>query len=180
MVGNSLTNDERQRSTISSSVIRRRVLTLAGAGLFASAIGTIRAASNVTVRGGARGVFGVSDSHDFTIETVDIEGTEVHGIFIQDCQNASINGGTVRNNYNEGVRIDSRSSGAHPPTSGVTIQNLRVVDDRANKQQTYGIYETGPDTNNNAILNNDVWNGGTVAEIEVYADSTVVQGNTTS
>lgn len=135
---------------------------------------------NVTVRGGARGVFGVSGSHDFTIETVDIEETEVHGILIQDCQNASINGGSVRNNYNEGVRIDSRSSDTHPPASDVTIQNLRVVDDRANKQQTYGIYETGPDTNNNAILNNDVRDGGTVAEIEVYADSTEVRGNTTS
>lgn len=135
---------------------------------------------NVTVRGGARGVFGVSGSHGFTVENVDIEETDVHGILIQDCQNASINGGTVRNTYNEGVRIDSRSSDTHSPASNVTIQNLRVVDDRADKQQRYGIYETGPDTNNNAILNNDVRNGGTVAEIEVYADSTVVEGNTTS
>lgn len=135
---------------------------------------------NVTVRGGARGVFGVSGSHGFTVEHVDIEGTGVHGILIQDCQNASINGGTVRNNNNEGVRIDSRSERTHPPASDVTIQNLRVVDDRENKQQTYGIYETGPDTNNNAILNNDVRDGGTIAELEVYADSTVVRGNITS
>ncbi|WP_368409188.1 right-handed parallel beta-helix repeat-containing protein [Halocatena marina] len=64
---------------------------------------------NVTVRGGARGVFGVSGSHGFTIENVDVEETEVHGILIQDGQNASINGGTARNTYDEGVRIDSRS-----------------------------------------------------------------------
>lgn len=135
---------------------------------------------NVTVRGGARGIFGVSGSHDFTIESVDIEGTDVQGILIQDCQNANVNGGTVRNNDNEAVRIDSRDADTHDPASNVTVQNLRVVDDRANKQQTYGIYETGPDTNNNAILNNDLRDGGTIAELSVYAASTTVQGNTTS
>ncbi len=131
----------------------------------------------VIVRGGARGVFGVSGSSGFTVEHVDIGETTSQGILIQDCQNASINGSTVRNSNSEGVRIDSRDSSTHPAAENVTIQNLRVVDDRANPQQTYGIRETGPGTANDAILNNDLRNAGTVADLEVYASSTVTRGN---
>ncbi|WP_254763164.1 RICIN domain-containing protein [Natrinema marinum] len=131
----------------------------------------------VIVRGGARGVFGVSGSSGFTVEHVDIEGTTSQGILLQDCQNVSINGGTVRNSNSEGVRIDSRDGGSHPAAENVTVQNLRVVDDRANPQQSYGIRETGPGTANNAILNNDLRNAGTVADLEVYASSTDTRGN---
>lgn len=131
----------------------------------------------VVVRGGARGVFGVSNSHGFTVDHVDIEGTDSQGILIQNCQNANINGGTVRNANGEGVRIDSRDDGSHAPAEDVTIRDLRVVDDRANRQQTYGIRETGPGTRNNAILDNDLRNAGTVADLEVYAASTVTEGN---
>ena len=131
----------------------------------------------VTVRGGARGVFGVSNSHGFTVDHVDIEGTDSQGILVQNCQNANVNGGTVRNTNSEGVRIDSRDDGSHHPAEDVTIRNLRVVDDRTDPQQSYGIRETGPGTGNNAILDNDLRNAGTVADLEVYAASTVTDGN---
>ncbi|PGF18220.1 hypothetical protein CP556_03900 [Natrinema sp. CBA1119] len=131
----------------------------------------------VIVRGGARGVFGVSGSSGFTVEHVDIEGTTSQGILLQDCQNAAINGGIIRNSNSEGVRIDSRDGGSHPAAENVTVQNLRVVDDRATPQQPYGIRETGPGTANNAILNNDLRNAGTVTDLEVSASSTETRGN---
>ena len=131
----------------------------------------------VIVRGGARGVFGVSGSSGFTVGHVDIEGTTSQGILLQDCQNVAINGGSVRNSNSEGVRIDSRDGSSHPAAENVTVRNLRVVDDRANPQQSYGIRETGPGTANNAILNNDLRNAGTTADLEVYASSTVTRGN---
>jgi hypothetical protein len=134
---------------------------------------------HVTCRGGGRGVFGVSGSHDFTIDSVHLVECDSHGILIQDCQNATINRGLVRNCNNEAVRIDSRSSDRYLSAENITIQNLRIADVRDNKRQTYGILETGPGTNNNAVRNNDVRDGGTEALIEIYADSTEVRGNVT-
>ncbi|MDF9747288.1 RICIN domain-containing protein [Natrinema salsiterrestre] len=133
--------------------------------------------NEVVVRGGARGVFGVSGSRGVAIDRVDIEGTGSHGILVQDCQDFEINGGRVRNNDNEAVRIDSRDDDTHEPATNVTVRNLRVVDDRSEPRQRYGIYETGPGTGENAIIDNDLRNAGTVADLEVFASSTTVEGN---
>ncbi|MGD9209410.1 MAG: right-handed parallel beta-helix repeat-containing protein, partial [Desulfobacteraceae bacterium] len=67
----------------------------------------------VIVNGGARGFFCVSGSHGIAIEQVDITESENQGILIEDCQDVSVNGGTVLNTFNQGVRITSRSSTEH-------------------------------------------------------------------
>ncbi len=134
---------------------------------------------HVTCRGGARGFFSVSGSHGCTVQNVHIVETEVQGILVQDSQNVQVNGGVVRNCTGDAVRLDSRDSGDHPATENVTIQNLRVADVRSSKQQTYGIRETGPGTANNTIQNNDLRDGGTSADLSVYAGSTTVSGNVT-
>lgn len=135
---------------------------------------------HVTCRGGARGVFGVSGSYGITVESVHIVETDINGILIQDCQDVNINGGLVRNCYGEAVRIDSRASDRYYSASEVTVRDLRVADVRSNKQQTYGILETGPGTNNNHILDNDLRDAGTTADLDVYADNTEVRGNVLS
>lgn len=132
----------------------------------------------VTVRGGARGVFCVSGSHGITVDRVDIEGTGQQGILIEDCQSVSINGGSVRNSNAEGVRIASRTSNEHRPSSNNTLQNLRITDDRSNPVQPYGIRETAAGgTSNNRILNNDLRNAGTVTDLATEAPGTRVSGN---
>ena len=130
----------------------------------------------VVSRGGARGVFGVSECYDITIGEVNIVGAE-NGMLIQNCQNFTVDGGVVKNSGGDGVRIDTRDSGDQIPAEGVSITNLRVVDDRDEPQQSYGIRETGPRTNHNRIVNNDVRNGGTEADISIFSDSTVVLNN---
>lgn len=132
----------------------------------------------VKVRGGARGVFCVSGSHGITVQNVDVQGTDAHGVLIQDCQDVAINGGLIRNNNNEAVRIASRSGNQHQPASRITLQNLRVVDDRANRRQTYGIRETaGGGTNNNRIINNDLREAGIRGDLVSEAPGTVLSGN---
>lgn len=132
----------------------------------------------VTVRGGARGVFCVSGSHDITVARVDIEGTQQQGILIEDCQSVSINGGSIRNTNSEAVRIASRTSNEHRPSSNNTLQNLRITDDRRMPAQSYGIRETAAGgTSNNRILNNDLRNAGTVADLAAEAPGTRASGN---
>lgn len=115
-----------------------------------------------------RGVFTVSGSHGITIDEVDIDGCGSN--LIQDSRDVEVNGGTVEDNAGEGFRIDSRDDGRHPHTRDVTIQNVGIYGN------DYGILETGPDTENNAILDNDLCDNGT--DIETYASSTTVSGNT--
>ncbi|WP_459891389.1 right-handed parallel beta-helix repeat-containing protein [Halostagnicola bangensis] len=147
---------------------------------FANGAGPNIHVGEVTSVESGRGVFGVSGSYGVTIENLDVYESGQHGVLIQDCQDVLVDGGLVRNNGAEGVRIDSRDDGQHHPAEDVTVQNLRVVDDRDDPQQPYGIRETGPDTSDNEILDNDVRDGGTTAELEVYSSSTVVEGNITS
>lgn len=130
----------------------------------------------VVSRGGARGVFGVSECYDITVGEVNIVGARDQGILIQNCQNFAVDGGVVKNS-NDAVRIDTRDDGDQIPAEGVSITNLRVVDDREEKQQTYGIHETGPRTNQNRFVNNDVRDAGTEADIAIFSDSTVVRDN---
>lgn len=118
-----------------------------------------------------RGVFTVSGSSGITVRDVHLESCEA-GALIQDTRDTTIDGGTIVGNVAEGVRIDSRDSGDHPHARNVTVQNLEIHDNG-----TYGVYETGPDTESNAILNNDFCNNGTT-DVETYAASTTVSGNT--
>lgn len=145
---------------------------------FANNAGPNIRVGQVTVRGGARGLFCVSGSRGITVDRVDIEGTQQQGILIEDCQNVSVNGGSVRNSDNEGVRIASRTSNEHSPASSITIQGLRVEDNRRSRAQTYGIRETSSGgTNRNRFINNDLRNGGTVRDLVSEGPGTVVSGN---
>lgn len=116
-----------------------------------------------------RGLFTVSGSYGITVSNVYIEGCE-SGALIQDTRDTSVDGGTITNNRGEGIRIDSRSSDAHPHTRNVTVQNLRI------DANDYGVYETGPDTEDNAVLDNSFCDNR--IDIETYASSTTVSGNT--
>ena len=131
----------------------------------------------VVSRRGARGVFGVSECYDVTIGEVNIVDAEDQGILVQNCQNFTIEGGVVKNTNGDAVRIDSRNDGEQMPAEGVSITDLRVVDDRDEPRQTWGILETGPNTNHNRIVNNDVRGGGTEGLIGIYSNSTVVSQN---
>lgn len=115
-----------------------------------------------------RGFFTVSGSYGITIEQVYTESCGSN--LIQDTRDMEINGGTIEDNGGEGVRIDSRDSSDHHHTRDVTIQNVGIYGN------DHGVLETGPDTESNAILNNDFCDNGT--DIETYSSSTTVSGNT--
>ncbi|MFB6119904.1 MAG: hypothetical protein ABEJ68_02170 [Halobacteriaceae archaeon] len=138
----------------------------------------------VVGRDGGRGVFGVSGCEDVTINSVNLVGMSSHGVLVQDCQNFSVQGGVIKNSNAEGVRIDSRDAGGIPEdprnfaaTSGVSITDLRVVDDRDEPKMPFGIRETGPDTTTSRIVGNDVRGSGTRAAMEVFAPDTTVKDN---
>lgn len=131
----------------------------------------------VVSRGGARGIFGVSECYDVTVGEVNIEGAAEQGILIQNCRNVAVQGGVVKNTDGDGVRIDSRDDGEHFPAEGVSVTNLRVYDDRDDPQQAWGILETGPNTNSNRIVGNDVRDAGTERNIRTFANTTVVRDN---
>ncbi|MCU4973563.1 RICIN domain-containing protein [Halobacteria archaeon AArc-m2/3/4] len=115
-----------------------------------------------------RGIFTVSGSHGISISNVSVEGCGA-GALIQDTRNTTISGGSITDNAGEGIRIDSRSSDDHHHTRDVTIEYLQI------EGNDYGVYETGPDTEHNAITDNDFCDNGT--DIETYASSTTVSGN---
>lgn len=129
---------------------------------------------HVAVRGGARGVFGVSGSQGVTIGNVHLVDNDVNGILIQDCQETTVHGGLVKDGAGEPVRIDSRSSDDFTPAQNVSINGLRVVDTARGASHDYAIRETGPGTNDNEIRGNNVRGGG---PIETDADSTTVENN---
>lgn len=136
----------------------------------------------VVARNCARGVFTVSDSSNATIDAVNIDGTTSHGILIQDGENVSINGGVVKNTDDEGVRIDSRSSDQHRPAEGISVSNLRIVDERDEPEMPYAINVTegprdGPDTSNVRLVDNDVRDAGTEGGIRVEPASALVRDN---
>lgn len=78
----------------------------------------------VKARGGARGIFCVSESGGATIDNVDIAGTGNNSILLENCHNVNIAavGGTVTG---RDIRIASRSEFA--VSSDITFQNLRVT-----------------------------------------------------
>ncbi|SFG92188.1 Right handed beta helix region [Halopelagius inordinatus] len=131
----------------------------------------------VVSRGGARGVFGVSECYDVTVGEVNIEGASDQGILVQNCQDFAVQGGVVKNCDGDGVRIDSRDDGEQIPAEGVSITNLRIYDDRDDPKQPWGILETGPATNTNRIVGNDVRGAGTETDIRTFSNTTVVRDN---
>ena len=117
-----------------------------------------------------RGVFTVSGSRGIEINDVYLDGNG--GNLIQDTREMVIDGGTVTNTASSGIRIDSRSSDKHPHTKNVTVRNLDITDNLR-----YGVYETGPDTEQNAILDCSFCDNADGA-IERYAATTSRSGNT--
>ncbi|ESP87004.1 right-handed parallel beta-helix repeat-containing protein [Candidatus Halobonum tyrrellensis] len=160
-----------------NSVVGREPGVPAGYATFRVANGTHDVTvGEVVSRGGARGIFGVSECYDVTIGEVNVVGAE-NGVLVQNCRNFAIEGGVVKNSGGDGVRVDTRDDGEQIPAEGVSISNLRVTDDREEPQQAYGIRETGPRTNHNRFVNNDLRGAGTEAALAVFADSTVVRDN---
>lgn len=84
----------------------------------------------VRARGGGRGVFCVSESGGAVIEHVDISGTGGNAVLIENCHNVTLAGGTVEGPGD--IRIAARDEFAN--TSGVTFENLTVVDTAINEQ----------------------------------------------
>lgn len=129
----------------------------------------------VVVRGGARGIFGVSGSHNITIGEVNVSEMDVSGIFIEDNQNVTIQGGVVKNCDGEAVRIHSRPDFGHDPTEGVTITNLRTYDDRSEdeREQSHGVHISGEQTSNVRIIDCDVRGGGSGENENIRVDADV-------
>lgn len=84
----------------------------------------------VRARGGGRGVFCVSESGGALIEHVDISGTGGNAVLIENCHNVTLAGGTIEGPGD--IRIAARDEFAN--TSGVTLENLTVVDTEINEQ----------------------------------------------
>ncbi|GAB7021366.1 right-handed parallel beta-helix repeat-containing protein [Halostagnicola bangensis] len=124
---------------------------------------------NVLSRDAPRGIHITSGSNDITVGNVNIIGARNNaGIAIDGVENITIGGGLIKNTDGEGVRAWGDT---------VTITNLRVVDERDEdeRNQTHGIEFTG---SNGRIVNNDVRDGGTVADLHIDVnDETVVRGN---
>ncbi|QLH81510.1 RICIN domain-containing protein [Halosimplex pelagicum] len=117
-----------------------------------------------------RGIFTVSGSSGIDVSDVYLDGNG--GNLIQDTRDTTISGGTITNTGSSGIRLDSRDSDTHPYTRNVTVENLTIEDSSG-----YGVYETGPDTGSNAVLNNDLCDNGS-GDIQTYAADTTVSGNT--
>ncbi len=83
----------------------------------------------VRARGGGRGVFCVSESGGAVIDRVDIAQTGNNAVLIENCHNVTLSGGTIAGPGD--VRIAARSEFAN--TSGVTFQNLTLVDTALNE-----------------------------------------------
>ncbi|RKD89231.1 right-handed parallel beta-helix repeat-containing protein [Halopiger aswanensis] len=129
----------------------------------------------VVARNAARGVFTVSDTSHATVNSVNIAGTDSHGVLIQDGENITINGGVIKDPGDEGVRIDSRSSPEHRPAESVSVSNLRIVDESGQEGISVTVGgRSGKDTNNVRVVNNDVRDSG---GIYVESPSTIVRDN---
>ncbi|WP_408960259.1 right-handed parallel beta-helix repeat-containing protein [Natrinema sp. 74] len=116
-----------------------------------------------------RGIFTVSGSEGIEIYDIYLDGNG--GNLVQDTRYLLIDGGTVTNTGSSGIRIDSRSSAEYPHTTDVTVRNLELTGNAE-----YGVYETGPETERNAIVSNHFCNNASGA-VETYANSTDVSGN---
>lgn len=116
-----------------------------------------------------RGIFAVSGSEGIDVFDVHVENCG-SGALIQDTRNLLFKRGTIENNQGEGIRIDSRWEDTHHHTRDVTIEGITI------EGNEYGVRETGPDTEANAIVNNHFCANGT--HLETHADTTEVRGNT--
>jgi hypothetical protein len=79
----------------------------------------------VIARGGARGVFCVSESGGAVIDRVDIADTGNNSILLENCYNVTIaaDSGTISRGGE--IRIASRTE--FPPSADITFQNLTVT-----------------------------------------------------
>jgi hypothetical protein len=85
----------------------------------------------VIARGGARGIFCVSESGGVTIDRIDLADTGSNAILIENCYNVTIAaiGGSVSGGGD--VRIAARDEFAN--SSDITIQNLTVTNSAINE-----------------------------------------------
>ncbi|UHQ98497.1 right-handed parallel beta-helix repeat-containing protein (plasmid) [Natrinema zhouii] len=132
--------------------------------------------SNVVARGGVRGIAIITDARNVTIGEVNIVGCDWEGIQLTDAKNVTISGGLIRNIDGPGVAIWPHLN--EPVNEGITLSNLRIVDDRPadERQQTWAIHEED-NVQNNRFINNDVRSGGTEGLIRVASETTVVRNN---
>ncbi|MFC3517877.1 right-handed parallel beta-helix repeat-containing protein [Streptomonospora nanhaiensis] len=80
----------------------------------------------VVARGGGRGLFCVSESGGAVIDRVDIADTGSNAILVENCHNVTIAAQSGRVEGPGDIRIASRAE--FPVSSGITLQNLTVVD----------------------------------------------------
>ncbi|MDZ7924375.1 MAG: RICIN domain-containing protein [Marinagarivorans sp.] len=76
----------------------------------------------VISRGGARGIFCVSNSGGVSINSIDLADNGNNSILLENCHNLTIKGGTIKGGGE--LRISARSE--FPNTSDITISNLAV------------------------------------------------------
>ncbi|MDJ1433257.1 RICIN domain-containing protein [Halostagnicola sp. A-GB9-2] len=136
----------------------------------------------VVSRDAPRGMHLTTESNEITVGEVNIIGARFNGIVVDDVENITIQGGLVKNVVNEAVTSTA---------DGFSLSNLHVVDDLSEAErdeitlpdgdgapddptQTHGIRFFGQ---NGRIVNNDVRNAGTKADIEVEALNTIVRDN---
>ena len=129
----------------------------------------------VVSRGGYRGMAIITDARRVSIGEVDIANPKWNGIQLVDAKDVTIGGGVIRNCGEEAVTIYSLNS--DPPNEGITLTDLRIFDDREDKQQSWAIHEAG-ESRNNRFVDNDVRNGGSEGLIRVGSPTTVVRDNT--
>lgn len=132
--------------------------------------------SNVVARGGVRGIAIITDARNVTVGEVNIVGCDWEGIQLTDAANVTVSGGIVRNIDGPGVAIWPHLD--EPVNEGITLSNLRIVDDRpeGERRQTWAIHEED-NVRHNRFIDNDVRNGGTEGLIRVASETTVVRNN---
>lgn len=115
------------------------------------------AVGEVIARECGRGFFSVNGSRGCTIDRVDIEGCTSHGILLENAQDITIRGGTIRNCGSEGVRISSRREFHRSERN--TVEGLAITG------CARGIRETGP-SDGNTFRGNRLSGNGTCLELE--------------
>lgn len=136
----------------------------------------------VVSRDAPRGIHLTTESNEITVGEVNIIGARYHGIKVDNVENITIQGGLVKNVVRSGVLSTA---------NGFSCSNLHVVDDLTDEEreeinlpagdgapddptQTHGIQFFG---RNGRIVNNDVRDAGTEANVEVEALNTIVRDN---
>lgn len=135
----------------------------------------------IVSRGGMKGIM-LLTARNASIGEVNIVGAEDSGIFVSLSFNVSISGGVIKNCNGEAIRVHGYPTDQFDytlPTAGITISNVRMLDDRPKNErtQTHAIRETGPTAFSNQYVDNDVRKGGTVTPITVASESSTIAGN---